>query len=191
MKGILLLQRSADFARHLFDVAEIELTAAQARSANTHEGNVRCEHGSVGIGSGVQPARLVGRCDQLLHPSFNDWCTAGIKHIDLGLADVNTGDLMAHVRKASGAHGSHVTKTKKADRRTHKVSLNRNEISDQLLKQNNSIVQQFGLPSKAPRWPVTDRLHGGYVQCNRSRGPLRRPNVCTCETQTSIAKVKF
>jgi hypothetical protein len=56
---------------------------------------------------------------------------------------------MAHVRKARSAHRSHVAKTKKADRRTHVSSLAQNsglEISEQLLKQNNSNVQQFALP---------------------------------------------
>jgi len=89
----------------------------------------------------VQPTGLVCRRDQFLHSRFDDRSPARVEHFNLGLADVNASDLVAHMSEARRAHRAHITQPEQTDRRTHNaLPLENGQI--QPLKINPN-MQQF------------------------------------------------
>jgi len=60
----------ANLAAYLFDVAEIEFTAAQARSSHANEGDVGLVDGGARVRRGMETASCVALGDQIIHSSF-------------------------------------------------------------------------------------------------------------------------
>ncbi len=111
----LLLESCADFARNVFDVAQIQFAALQAGCAHADEGDVRAQNCGNRVRGCVQTAALVGFSDQFFHSGLNDRAAAGIEHFDLALADIHAGDFVAHVGETGCAHRTHIAKAEKAD----------------------------------------------------------------------------